>query len=316
MDEQYTYPLNIKWIKSLEPELIRCFGYSIGDYLADECSGFLARKWDKRSTEEIERANQYLNRGSIDSINYAMSFEDEDLLFEVPFEYPENEMEDFIYTYLNKEGDESAAGVLKIVSVLLFKERGMSEDIDFDYQRYTQSIRPDMLNLYLALKEKKQKGPKGTIKEVKISFGGNKPIHLENYDLWFEDMLERYLKTYLGVPDEKSAQRELNTIYPKKTGRKMNQHFNLYAWGIYHLLENTSLRPKKPGSIPLEICRFIHDYMRIVGIIPEKDFTDVQNVRSQLVYLVKQFNTIEELQDAREYKLSPNNKGYSLGRYY
>ena len=320
--ENIGFSIPVKNIKEVESELERCFGFSISGNMLEEAFSLCDKHSSDPSRIAFTTIKDFCGQKieSVDALSYALSLDEDCFEFLVPENFPANELDSLFGQFLDLEEDDSAITILEIVSLLLYKERRIEmsevEWMDANYQDYVEHIRPDMLSLFIALKEKKQRNSQGPIDEVRISFGGNKPIHLENNRCWIENMLDHYLHTYLGVSSVEEAQKELDIIYPKKTGRKMNSRFDQYAWGIYQLLCHTTRKPTKQGSVTLEICKFIYEYFRIVDIIHEQEEKDIQNVRSQIVYLIKHFNTIKELKDARQYRLSPNNIHNVEGKYY
>ena len=61
------------------------------------------------------------------------------------------------------------------------------------YQQYIHEVRPDMLKLYIALNQPKQKNGKELNTDIKIAVGGNSPILINNKDSWLENKLNDYL---------------------------------------------------------------------------------------------------------------------------
>ena len=172
-----------------------------------------------------------------------------------------------------------------------------------------------MLKLYIALND-----PKRYTEELSIKIAGNKPIKIENYECWFENMLKSYLDDYLGISNTKEAERELNMVYGKKVGNKGNPQSSLYIYGIYQLLINTKIQSDSRNGASPDCCKFILGYLMIVGLIDVPNFKTFttkeidkwvqQNqriIRSKINRYIKENITLNDILNSREYKLSPNN---------
>lgn len=100
------------------------------------------------------------------------------------------------------------------------------------YQQYIHEVRPDMLKLYIALNQPKQKNGKDFITDIKIAAGGNSPILINNKNSWLENRLNDYLHQYLGVNSLEEAQDELHFIYgDKKWAVRRLTPSNHYIYG-------------------------------------------------------------------------------------
>lgn len=85
------------------------------------------------------------------------------------------------------------------------------DEAEQDFLQYALGVRPELLKLYIALKENKN------IEPITIRFGFSKPIVVDKEMPWLREELERYLNKYLGVTDLAEAKREyLMIMLPKK----------------------------------------------------------------------------------------------------
>ena len=191
------------------------------------------------------------------------------------------------------------------------------QEIDYEYQEYTHAIRPDMLKLYIGLRSKNNKElPVNQYhKHCKITFEGSKPIKIDEQTPWFQTALERYLEKYLGVKSVKDAERELNTVYFNKVGAKMNERAIRLMWGTFHLLQSLpKFKSKNEKSVTNNQARIITDLLIRLNLIEYKpqesriDYQDGERIRTLLKYYLKNYDTLDEIIDARQYKVSPNNE--------
>lgn len=178
------------------------------------------------------------------------------------------------------------------------------DDIEYDFLQYAVGVRPEMLNLYIALHETTETD------SIKIRFGNNKYIEVDTMFPWFRDEIKEYLHKYLGVDSIKDAKRELLMNYANKVGAPANWEQNQYIWGLYNLLEDTGLiKSKTKGNVSRKQAKFIEEYLLAIHLIKANSNIDANNIRSRLVSLFKNYDSIEEITQDRRYKSSPNNNG-------
>lgn len=168
---------------------------------------------------------------------------------------------------------------------------------------YLKQVRPEMLKLYELLNTKRYSSSKK--KELRV-FGpitidnGVKKITLDNSCYWLTDLLDNYLRIYLGVNSLEEAQTELKDVYSEKKGRKANNvAYNLIMYGTFHLLQKYSSLKTKSEQIRMTL-----DYM---GLLFEADSfnNDENSANATIAYLVKQGYKPQWKED---YKFSPNNQ--------
>jgi len=325
MDNNIEVALSVSTLKIVEPELIRCFGYDHNDF-ADELSQLFLEKHIVVKDNKIVYPVDYDSCGR-SQVEYSWIKGNGELVLLIP-ETSNTDLLVFLEPFFCRT-DSNSVIMLTLFTLALLHYRnhrvyrnGYDCEVD-DYYKYALSIRPDMLRLYSALHAKRNLNHA----EVRISLKGNPPIRINNDDCWFEIALERYLNKYLGVKDLEEANAELKDIYGKKKGNVFaNKIASEYMWGIYHLLEisdNKKLCTKGKKSVPRAVCRFIFDYLKLLGIVKiqpksglEEEEIDI--MKSQLTYLLKRFKAINELKNDKIYKDSPNNRGFkrSVSGYY
>ena len=302
---------DIPTIKKLYPELNRCFGFTYDD-ISNELTQVYAKKVFNLTPEEKELANQCKSDDGwgVDAVKFALAT-NENIVVVVPDSFnPATIMESYAAKLHNEE---SVACTLLFMAALLYRDRITEAPIsegeydDMLYQQYIHEVRPDMLKLYIALNQPKQKNGKDFITDIKITAGGNSPIAINNKDSWLENKLNDYLHQYLGVSNLEEAQKELDFIYgSKKVGNKMIDPIqSLYIWGTYQLLQNTHLKSTKEKVPTRPQAYLIESYLRAIELIDTDDVTtDANNIRSRLHSFLKKYDTIEALLDYKTFKLS------------
>lgn len=305
---------DIPTLKELYPELNRCFGFTYDD-ISNELTQVYTRKSTNLTPEEKELANQCKsdNGWGVDAVKFALATT-ENIAVTVPDNFsPETIMESYVAELHNEE---TTSYALIFMATLLYRDRvtevptSEGEYDDMQYQQYIHEVRPDMLKLYIALNQPKQKKRKDFITDIKIAAGGNSPILINNKDNWLENRLNEYLHHYLGINSLEEAQRELDIIYGnKKVGNKMIDPIqSLYIWGTYQLLQNTHLKSTKEKVPTRPQANLIESYLKAIELIDADDVTtDANNIRSRLYSFLKKYNTVESLLNYKTFKLSPNN---------
>lgn len=307
---------DIPTIKKLYPELNRCFGFTY-DCISDELTRVYAKKVFNLTPKEKELANQCESEEGfgVDAVKFALLTE-ENIAVTVPDSFnPQTIME----SYMAELSDENFASyALIFMAALLYRDRIMEMPIseggydDMQYLQYIHEVRPDMLKLYIAINQPRQKKGKDFITDIKIAVGGNLSILINNKNGWLENRLNEYLHQYLGVSTLAEAQRELDIIYGnKKVGNKMiDPILSLYIWGTYQLLQTTHLKSPKEGVPTRPQANLIESYLRAIELINADDVNmDANNIRSRLNYFLKKYDTVEALLDYKTFKRSPNNIG-------
>lgn len=216
------------------------------------------------------------------------------------------------------QNEESVSCALLFMAALLYRDRITEAPIsegeydDMQYQQYIHEVRPDMLKLYIALNQPKQKNGKDLNTDIKIAVGGNSPILINNKDSWLENKLNEYLHQYLGVSNLEEAHKELDFIYGNKTvgSKKIDPIQSLYIWGTYQLLQSTHLKSITEKVPTRPQANLIESYLKAIKLIKtDDDDTDANNIRSRLKYFLNRYDTVEALLDYRTFKLSPYNIG-------
>lgn len=225
------------------------------------------------------------------------------------------------------EKDEAYQALLYAYAILmrnrLESTETIQEDMNYEYQEYIHAIRPDMLKLYIGLHHNDSLNDKVKKyhKQCRISFGDLSPIKIDEQTPWFQEALDRYLEKYLGVKSVKEAEQELYAIYGKTVGAKMNVNAIRFMWGTYHLLQDIpNCKSKTEKSVTKKQGRIIADLLNRLNLIEYKekesflDYMDGERIRVSLKNYLMQYDSIDDIIKAKQYKTSPNNTDSS--KYY
>lgn len=314
----------------LEPRLKKWFGIDRNNpYIQELFGNYASIKLDESSNKE-----RYMNeKGHYDVNAYAEAHFEALAKEELPMRISTDTylltIEDFCEkNQLEITEKDEVYQVLLYACALLMKNKlktteATQEDKNYEYQEYIHAIRPDMLKLYIGLHHNDSLNDKVKKyhKQCRISFGDLSPIKIDEQTPWFQEALDRYLEKYLGVKSVKEAEQELYAIYGKTVGAKMNVTATRFMWGTYHLLQDIpNCKSKTEKSVTKRQGRIIADLLNRLNLIEYKekesflDYMDGERIRVSLKNYLMQYDSIDDIIKAKQYKTSPNNTDSS--RYY
>ena len=229
----------------------------------------------------------------VDSENY--------IYLSMPHEWYSSKFDGFCKKY-NINDDPLVAKVLSFIYMFFPIEDPFMRDNN--YWEYVTLVRPEMLKLYITLNNGKTK----YTNSCKITIGDNKPIAIDKELPWFQMAIGRYLHEYLGVENVKEAELELLNVYGGKYGRKQHTEEVRLIWGTYHLLQMSDQFKSATNQLMTNNqCRLISDLLILFKWLPSTE-DDGMLVKQRLRHYLKNFDSLDELITATEYKLSPNKK--------
>lgn len=228
---------------------------------------------------------------------------------------PSDDMLERLIDLLQKHGETDNDGVigttLFVVAAIYEKHKngGLYTEVTISENTlpYLEQVRPEMLKLYELLNTKRYSPSKK--KELRVFSpitidNGVKKITLDNSCYWLTDLLDNYLRIYLGVNSLEEAQQELKEVYSAKKGRKTKNHAcELIMYGTFHLLQkHSSLKTKS------EQIRMTLGYMEL--LFEADSFNNDENyTNAAIAYLVKHgYKPMWKPKQIEDYNFSPNNQ--------
>ena len=295
------YPFPMATFKEIEPTLKKCFNIDRNTPTIAKCLFY------SLSTEERHKIpeNYLLEDGEPDFDAYTMDYA-EWLIIPISETCSTKDFNNFCQS----NNIEYGTTLYEILAFLLLfndtSNKKYSTDLDLVEQEsseYDLYVRPELLKLYMALKENKKVEP------ITIRLGSSKSIKVDQKTPWLREALGRYLYKYLGVADLTEAKREYLMNYTHKDGAPNNWKLNRNIWGIYNLLEETgTIKAKTKRTVSRKQAKFIEDYLMAIHLINVDSKVDANNIRSRLNSLMKNYESIAELTEDLHYKRSPNNE--------
>lgn len=298
------YPYPVKTFKEIEPTLKRCFNI---DRNTLEIANCIFYSKNPQIMVNLTIPEEYRDEeGDIDDILYILDHINE-INIPVGDTFNTEKLKKFYKNYQIKVGTHFFDILFFMFLYYHNGKKGFSTDLERaveDDMQYSIEVRPELLELFIALEENRNNEP------ISIRLGSSKPIVLDKKVPWLREELARYLDKYLGVANLKEAKLEYLMNYKNKEGAPNNWKLNRYIWGVYNLLEETgTIKAKTKRTVSRKQTQFIEDYLLAIGLINLDSKIDANNIRSRLNSLMKNYDSIEKLTEEMQYKTSPNNEG-------
>lgn len=161
-------------------------------------------------------------------------------------------------------------------------------DMEQNLRMYSIAVRPDLLNLYIALKQNKGK-------TATIRFGKGKPITVDDKGFaWFHYMMEKYLDKFLAVNNVEEAQEELEDLYPSMMGKKVksDQLYLNYIMASTYTYISRNIIPSQENKITVEQCTFLLEFLTEFKFIsPQDKKNKLNNLQSTIKSLIIDSNS-------------------------
>ena len=299
------YPMDK--FRELEPMLKQWFNIDRSTPIISKC---LSISFTADQLMKIKIPEEYRSEnGNYDIVRYAYDYSD---VLRTPLTDTVNA--DDLFEFFNNYGIEEDTILYDTLLFLFVYNESLNgkfdsaiEDAEYDFLQYAVGVRPEMLKLYILLHEASES------ETIKIRSGNNKSVEVDTEVPWLRDAIKEYLDKYLGVESTKEAKHEYMMNYASKLGAPNNRQLNQYIWGIYGLLEDTGfIKSKTEGKVSRKQAKFIEDYLIAIHLVDINSDIDANNIRSRLNYLLKSYDSIEQLTEELYYKSSPNNNGIKL----
>ena len=262
---------HIPQLKASLPILEKCYGFDICEISSELTHIIVVQHNEKKYDEEL--ASRFTDEeGYIDAISYAMNTND-DFYLKVPEKFYDqiNPIIELCSRYIEDPNlQESAVFVVMLMTAIFNRNlNGTHLDSEFeamkqDYWRNVYVVRPDLLRLFIALNKSKHKFET----PMKICFKKDSPHLIHNKDDWFSYMFNDYIKQKLGDITIEEAEEELDFFYSDDKGRKSaNPYLNYIINGTYNFINHFMPSDK----VTVKQCRFLLEYLKILGQVKEND---------------------------------------------
>jgi hypothetical protein len=139
------------------------------------------------------------------------------------------------------------------------------EDLMRNYRKHWSMIHPDMLRLFIALNKPRHRNDT----PIRISYKTDSPHLIENREGWLSSMLNAFIRQVLGEMSVEQAEEDLKKYSDERGRKSSNPYLNYIIHGTYNHI--THFLKSDNGKVTVEQCRFLLEYLKIIGQVQDGD---------------------------------------------
>lgn len=278
------YCYNTKEIRLILPILEKCFAFNHAEISCELANIVNKHMKEKRLNEEL------LARYGNDAALYGLYSDD---IIEIPvsesFEAKLENLKSLCATFYEDKGvaDTYPYKVLSFISAIFDRERSKSGKEAFpDYEeesteaKIKEKIKSDLYLLYIAL-HRKRKGKSNS--PIKICLKGDSPHEIRNFDGWMFRLLDEHIAKEVGNITLEEAKQKLAQVKEQKGRKSKDPYLNYIINGVYNFISLTN----EEKSVTVRQCKFIREYLFVMGLISEHDkLYDINHLQSTIRSLI------------------------------
>ena len=258
----------IPQLKSVLPILKASYGFDI-----IEISRELAeRLWpfvDERKLDEI--AQEQLNKGEkkLLLLDYAINIDgDIEISTNDNFAQISESIKNLCNQHLEDEVErDTTTFILTFMAAIFDRDINFPhpEDLMRNYRKQWNMIHPDMLRLFIALNKPRHRNNT----PIKIRYTTDSPHLIENCEGWLSSLLNAFIRQVLGEMTVEKAEEDLKKYSDERGRKSSNPYLNYIIHGTYNHI--THFLKSDNGKVTVEQCRFLLEYLKIIGQVQDGD---------------------------------------------
>ena len=258
----------IPQLKSVLPILKASYGFDI-----IEISRELAeRLWpfvDERKLDEI--AQEQLNKGEkkLLLLDYAINIDgDIEISTNDNFAQLSESIKNLCNQHLEDEAErDTTTFILTFMAAIFDRDINFPhpEDLMRNYRKQWNMIHPDMLRLFIALNKPRHRNNT----PIKIRYTTDSPHLIENCEGWLSSLLNAFIRQVLGEMTVEKAEEDLKKYSDERGRKSSNPYLNYIIHGTYNHI--THFLKSDNGKVTVEQCRFLLEYLKIIGQVQDGD---------------------------------------------
>lgn len=274
-------------LKKYLPTLQVCYGFDTIE-IAEELTACLKPFVDERKLYEFVDRQRAVGRGISFLWEYALlTYKDFEICTAEDFGNQKVLIHKLCNQYIQDENRLHEAKFILVFMAAIFNRNIIGAHDDDIISRWRKSwniMHPDLLSLFIALSQPKHEHDTS----MRIGFKGDTLHTLANKDEWFSNFLNNnFIKPILGDITVEEAEEELKAYSDDKGRRPRNPYLNYIINGTYNNIARFIMPDE--GKVTVEQCRFLLEYLKIIGQVkksdPLNDLNTLQStVRSFLAY--------------------------------
>ena len=258
----------IPQLKSVLPILKASYGFDI-----IEISRELAeRLWpfvDERKLDEI--AQEQLNKGEkkLLLLDYAINIDgDIEISTNDNFAQLSESIKNLCNQHLEDEVErDTTTFILTFMAAIFDRDINFPhpDDLMRNYRKQWNMIHPDMLRLFIALNKPRHRNNT----PIKIRYTTDSPHLIENCEGWLSSLLNAFIRQVLGEMTVEKAEEDLKKYSDERGRKSSNPYLNYIIHGTYNHI--THFLKSDNGKVTVEQCRFLLEYLKIIGQVQDGD---------------------------------------------
>ena len=258
----------IPQLKSVLPILKASYGFDIIE-ISRELSESLKPYVDERKLDEI--AQEQLNKGEkkLLLLDYAINIDGEiEMSTNDNFAQLSESIKNLCNQHLEDEAErDTTTFILTFMAAIFDRDTNFvhPEDLMRNYRKHWSMIHPDMLRLFIALNKPRHRNDT----PIRISYKTDSPHLIENREGWLSSMLNAFIRQVLGEMSIEQAEEDLKKYSDERGRKSSNPYLNYIIHGTYNHI--THFLKSDNGKVTVEQCRFLLEYLKIIGHVQDGD---------------------------------------------
>lgn len=259
---------HIPQLKSVLPILKSSYGFDTIE-ISRELAESLRPYIDERKLDEI--VQEQLNNGErkLTLLDYAINIDGD---VEIPtsdnFDQVLEPIRNLCSQHIEDQAErDTTTFILTFMAAIFDRDTNFvhPEDIMKNYRTHWNKIHPDMLKLFIALNKPRHRNDT----PIRISYKTDSPHLIENYEGWLSGMLNAFVRQVLGEMSVEKAEEDLKKYSDERGRKSSNPYLNYIIHGTYNHI--THFLKSDNGKVTVEQCRFLLEYLKIIGQVQDGD---------------------------------------------
>ena len=259
---------HIPQLKSVLPILKASYGFDtieISRELAESLQPYI----DERKLDEIVQEQLNTGERKLSLLDYAINIDGEiEISTSDNFAQLSESIKNLCNQHLEDEAErDTTTFILTFMAAIFDRDTNFvhPEDLMRNYRKHWSMIHPDMLRLFIALNKPRHRNDT----PIRISYKTDSPHLIENREGWLSSMLNAFIRQVLGEMSVEQAEEDLKKYSDERGRKSSNPYLNYIIHGTYNHI--THFLKSDNGKVTVEQCRFLLEYLKIIGQVQDGD---------------------------------------------
>ena len=259
---------HIPQLKSVLPILKASYGFDTIE-ISRELAESLQPYVDERKLDEIVQEQLNTGERKLSLLDYAINIDGEiEISTSDNFAQLSESIKNLCNQHLEDEAErDTTTFILTFMAAIFDRDTNFvhPEDLMRNYRKHWSMIHPDMLRLFIALNKPRHRNDT----PIRISYKTDSPHLIENREGWLSSMLNTFIRQVLGEMSVEQAEEDLKKYSDERGRKSSNPYLNYIIHGTYNHI--THFLKSDNGKVTVEQCRFLLEYLKIIGQVQDGD---------------------------------------------